>query len=132
MMQDSEAAFRTLGQLQKLGVRIALDDFGTGYSSLSFLQKFPFDRIKIDRSFVNELLGCKRRVAPDRARRGPVCRQPRKDDDGGRRRDRGAARDLCARSAAPKCRAITSAGRDVPSELAGLLVTQAERTASAA
>ena len=56
MMQDSDAAFRTLGQLQKLGVRIALDDFGTGYSSLSFLQKFPFDRIKIDRSFVNELL----------------------------------------------------------------------------
>ena len=56
MMQDSEAAFRTLAQLQKLGVRIALDDFGTGYSSLSFLQKFPFDRIKIDRSFVNELL----------------------------------------------------------------------------
>lgn len=56
MMQDSEGAFTTLGQLQQLGVRIALDDFGTGYSSLSFLQKFPFDRIKIDRSFVNELL----------------------------------------------------------------------------
>ena len=56
MMQDSEAAFRTLGQLQELGVQIALDDFGTGYSSLSFLQKFPFNRIKIDRSFVNGLL----------------------------------------------------------------------------
>ncbi len=56
MMQDSEAAFATLGQLRKLGVRIALDDFGTGYSSLSFLQRFPFDKIKIDRSFVNELL----------------------------------------------------------------------------
>jgi diguanylate cyclase (GGDEF)-like protein len=55
MMHDSEAVFATLGQLRKLGVQIALDDFGTGYSSLSFLQKFPFDKIKIDRSFVNEL-----------------------------------------------------------------------------
>jgi len=55
IMDDSEVVFAALGQLQKLGVRIALDDFGTGYSSLSFLQKFPFDKIKIDRSFVNEL-----------------------------------------------------------------------------
>jgi EAL domain-containing protein (putative c-di-GMP-specific phosphodiesterase class I) len=58
-MQDSEAVFATLGQLHKLGVRIALDDFGTGYSSLSFLRKFPFDKIKIDRSFVDELLDAK-------------------------------------------------------------------------
>jgi diguanylate cyclase (GGDEF)-like protein len=57
IMHDSEAVFAALGQLHKLGVRIALDDFGTGYSSLSFLQKFPFDKIKIDRSFVNELSG---------------------------------------------------------------------------
>jgi diguanylate cyclase (GGDEF)-like protein len=55
MMQDSKAAFAALDQLHRLGVRIALDDFGTGYSSLSFLQRFPFDKIKIDRSFVNEL-----------------------------------------------------------------------------
>ena len=59
IMHDSETVFAALGQLHKLGVRIALDDFGTGYSSLSFLQKFPFDKIKIDRSFVNELLGSK-------------------------------------------------------------------------
>ena len=55
IMHDGEAVFAALGQLHKLGVRIALDDFGTGYSSLSFLQKFPFDKIKIDRSFINEL-----------------------------------------------------------------------------
>ena len=59
IMHDSETVFAALGQLHKLGVRIALDDFGTGYSSLSFLQKFPFDKIKIDRSFVNELAGAK-------------------------------------------------------------------------
>jgi diguanylate cyclase (GGDEF)-like protein len=59
IMHDSGAVFAALGQVHKLGVRIALDDFGTGYSSLSFLQKFSFDKIKIDRSFVKELLGAK-------------------------------------------------------------------------
>jgi EAL domain-containing protein (putative c-di-GMP-specific phosphodiesterase class I) len=57
MMHDHDAVRAALNQLRNLGVGIALDDFGTGYSSLSFLQKFPFDKIKIDRSFVNELLG---------------------------------------------------------------------------
>ncbi|MCC8953785.1 EAL domain-containing protein [Bradyrhizobium sp. Pear77] len=64
IIQDSEAVFAALGQLHDLGVRIALDDFGTGYSSLSFLQKFPFDKVKIDRSFVSELAG-----ATDESRR---------------------------------------------------------------
>jgi diguanylate cyclase (GGDEF)-like protein len=57
IMHDSDAVFATLVRLHELGVRIALDDFGTGYSSLSFLQKFSFDKIKIDRSFINELSG---------------------------------------------------------------------------
>ena len=59
IMHDSEAVFAVLAELRELGVRIALDDFGTGYSSLSFLQRFPFDKIKIDRSFVNDLSGAR-------------------------------------------------------------------------
>jgi predicted signal transduction protein with EAL and GGDEF domain len=55
MLQDENGAFEVLNRLHDLGVRIALDDFGTGYSSLSNLRKFPFDKIKIDRSFVSDL-----------------------------------------------------------------------------
>jgi len=55
MLQDHDTAFAILTQLHDLGVRIALDDFGTGYSSLSNLRKFPFDKIKIDRSFISDL-----------------------------------------------------------------------------
>jgi EAL domain-containing protein (putative c-di-GMP-specific phosphodiesterase class I) len=55
LLTDNEATLATLHQLRELGVRIAMDDFGTGYSSLSYLRSFPFDKIKIDRSFVREI-----------------------------------------------------------------------------
>jgi diguanylate cyclase (GGDEF)-like protein len=56
LLQDSEATLAILHRLREIGVRIAMDDFGTGYSSLSHLQRFPFDNIKIDRSFINDIV----------------------------------------------------------------------------
>jgi len=55
-IDDADGALRRLHMLRDLGVRVALDDFGTGYSSLSYLRRFPFDTLKIDRSFIHEIL----------------------------------------------------------------------------
>jgi diguanylate cyclase (GGDEF)-like protein len=55
LLQNTFSTLSTLHELRKLGVQIALDDFGTGYSSLSYLRSFPFDKIKIDRSFIQDL-----------------------------------------------------------------------------
>ena len=55
LLENTDATLATLDQFHRLGVRIAMDDFGTGYSSLSYLQKFPFDKIKIDGSFIQGL-----------------------------------------------------------------------------
>jgi len=55
LLQDTETTLSTLNDLRALGVRISMDDFGTGYSSLGYLRKFPFDKIKIDRSFIQDL-----------------------------------------------------------------------------
>jgi diguanylate cyclase (GGDEF)-like protein len=55
MMQNTEATLAALHQLRALGVRISMDDFGTGYSALSYLRQFPFDKLKIDRSFISDL-----------------------------------------------------------------------------
>ena len=55
LLEDNEHTLQVLHQLRDLGVHISMDDFGTGYSSLSYLRKFPFDKIKIDRSFISEM-----------------------------------------------------------------------------
>lgn len=56
LMQDTARAIRTLKELQAIGVKVAMDDFGTGYSSLSYLRMFPFDKVKIDRTFVHDMI----------------------------------------------------------------------------
>ncbi|MBK7283708.1 MAG: EAL domain-containing protein [Sphingomonadales bacterium] len=55
LLHESEANMAVLHRMRDLGIKVALDDFGTGYSSLNYLRTFPFDKIKIDRSFVNDL-----------------------------------------------------------------------------
>ncbi len=58
LLSHTDETIETLEKLQDLGVRIAMDDFGTGYSSLSYLRRFPFDKIKIDKSFITDLGKC--------------------------------------------------------------------------
>ena len=92
LLQNNEATLATLHRLRELGVRIAMDDFGTGYSSLSYLRSFPFDKIKIDRSFINDIA--------DKDEFGAIVQAvtslgqpPQHGDHRGRRRDRSPAAD---------------------------------------
>ncbi len=55
LLHENETTLRTLHRMRDLGVRVSMDDFGTGYSSLSYLRSFPFDKIKIDRSFISDM-----------------------------------------------------------------------------
>jgi diguanylate cyclase (GGDEF)-like protein len=67
LLQESENTLATLHKLRALGIRISMDDFGTGYSSLSYLRSFPFDKIKIDQSFIRDLASHSGSVAIVRA-----------------------------------------------------------------
>ena len=55
LLANNAGTIETLHALRELGVRVSMDDFGTGYSSLSYLRSFPFDKIKIDQSFIRDL-----------------------------------------------------------------------------
>jgi EAL domain-containing protein (putative c-di-GMP-specific phosphodiesterase class I) len=57
VMRDTGEVLATMRRLRAMGVRLALDDFGTGYSSLSYLRSFPFDKVKVDGSFLADLQG---------------------------------------------------------------------------
>ncbi|WP_181257111.1 putative bifunctional diguanylate cyclase/phosphodiesterase [Pseudaminobacter soli (ex Li et al. 2025)] len=67
LLADTEANLAILRRIRELGARIALDDFGTGYSSMSYLRRFPFSRLKIDRSFIREIGGSPESLAIVRA-----------------------------------------------------------------
>jgi len=70
LLLDTDANIGILDELRDLGVHISMDDFGTGHSSLAYLQKFPFDKIKIDRSFVSDLAAHPESIAIIRAATG--------------------------------------------------------------
>jgi len=67
VMTDPEDSAATLEQLSRMGVLVSVDDFGTGYSSMSYLRRFPIDKLKIDRSFVKDLMS--------RQMTGRLCRR---------------------------------------------------------
>ena len=67
LLANTNSTYATLHGLRELGVRIAMDDFGTGYSSLNYLRSFPFDKIKIDRSFIRDLSSSANSIAIIRA-----------------------------------------------------------------
>ena len=99
LLAATEANLETLGELKRLGVRISLDDFGTGHSSLGYLRRFPFDEIKLDRSFVGALQHDPSAHAILRAFLS-LGRSLGLDFDRGGRRERRAALD-------PRCRGLS-------------------------
>ena len=110
LIEDFDRGLALLRRLKALGVRVSMDDFGSGYSSLSYLQAFPFDKIKIDRAFVDESRA-QSAIRLDRARGDRARPRPWNVDRRRGRGDPGAARLSSPTRAATRCRAISSASR---------------------
>ena len=91
LLEEAAGAFAILHLLRDLGIKIAMDDFGTGYSSLGYLRSFPFDKIKIDQSFIHDLATKEDSLAIVRAVVG-LSSSLRHHDHRGGRGDKGAAR----------------------------------------
>ncbi len=130
LVDDIASAKHVISSLKSQGIKVALDDFGTGYSSLWYLSELPFDKIKIDRSFIKTL-----HDRPESAkiveRHHRTGQEPRRADDRGRCRDRARRGGLCARSDARSRRASFTAkpvpAADLP-EIVSSLSASAKQT----
>ena len=112
LLYDTAASMEVLSQLKAIGVRIAMDDFGTGYSSLGYLNSFPFDKIKIDRSFVTDLNEKEKANAIVRSVIG--LGQSLGMITNAEGVETSSSSRSCATRGASRCRATTSAGRSPP------------------
>ena len=124
LLEKSSQVLATLHALRALGVRISMDDFGTGYSSLSYLRSFPFDKIKIDQSFVRDL-GANRDAPGDRAFDHQPRQGPRRHHHRRRRRDRSRI-ELPARRGLPRRAGLPVQPRRGPTPRSSALL-QAQR-----